>query len=326
MDTVYLQLSRYIQPTVIILGTIGALINQALFHFRKPLRSTSCALYFRARSTNDLFVLWLVIFPQWLSTQFNIDPTTQYDWYCKIYTYLSYVLYTLSPYFVVLACFDRLCTSSPNARLRKIATKPIAHILARAMAILPLIVYCYVLIWCKLVSTPFAAYCGIINPIYGKLLAYSLLCLFSLLPPVLMIIFCTITVLFLRQQRHRIMPVNQARIRHRDNQLLKMLFIYVTSNIICTAPFTIVYFIAINFQGNVSSEASSMISMFIVLANMNYATSFYIYTLGTPFYRDELYKLCECVRKRLNRNQNAAIDLQPRRITQGRTECGASGV
>jgi magnesium-transporting ATPase (P-type) len=122
------------------------------------------------------------------------------------------------------------------------------------------------------------------------------------------------------------MPVNQSRLRHRDNQLLKMLFIYVTSSIICTAPFTIVYFIAINFQGDLSSKASSMINMFIMLANINYATSFYIYTLGTPFYRDELYKLCKSVRGRFYRNQNAAIDLQPRRITQGRTECGGSGV
>jgi hypothetical protein len=314
MDTVYLQLSRYIQPTIVILGTVGVLFNAVLFHFRKPLRSTSCALYFRARSTNDLFVLWLVIFPQWLSTQFNIDPTTQYDWYCKVSTYLSYVLYTLSPYFVVLACFDRLCTSSPNARLRKIATKPIAYFLVCGTRILLFIVYCYVPIWCKLVSTPFATYCTMINPTYGKMLSYSLLCLYGLLPPLLMIIFCTITIILLRQQRHRIMPVNQSRMRHRDNQLLKMLFIYVTSNIICIIPFTIAFFIAINFQGNLSSATTAAIQVFTLLANINYATSFYIYTLCTPFYRDELCNLFKSVRQRFYRNQNAMLDLPAPRI------------
>jgi len=110
------------------------------------------------------------------------------------------------------------------------------------------------------------------------------------------------------------MPVNQARIRHRDNQLLKMLFIYVTSNIICIAPFPVAYFIVINFQGNLSSAAVIVLEVFTLLANVNYATSFYIYTLCTPFYRDELCNLFKSVRQRFRRNRNAMLDLQPPRI------------
>jgi hypothetical protein len=314
MESVYIQLNRYIIPTIIIFGTIGALTNQVLFYFRKPLRTTSCALYFRALSANDLITLWFVMFPQWFKVQFQIDPTLQYVWYCKLNLYLSYTFYTLSPYFIVLACFDRLCTCSTNARLRKIATIPIASIFISSMIILIFIIYSYIPIWCQLNSTSSTPVCAIIDPIYSKLLAVSLLLLYCLIPPVLMIIFCSSTFILLRQQRHRIMPVNQTRLRHRDNQLLKMLVIYVTSNIISILPFTITYFLQIFSYNNLSPLTNSLVQLFTILLDLTYATSFYVYTLGTPFYRDELYNLLRSIWQRFHRNTNAIINRQPRRV------------
>jgi hypothetical protein len=57
-----------------------------------------------------------------------------------------------------------------------------------------------------------------------------------------------------------------------------------------------------------------VIEVFTILANVNYATSFYIYTLCTPFYRDELCNLFKSVRQRFCRNRNAMLDLPPARI------------
>jgi len=304
MDSVYLQMNRYMLSTTIILGTISALANQILFYFRKPLRTTSCALYFRALSANDLIVIWLIMFPEWISFQFQINPSDQYVWFCKLYTYSTYVFYTLSPYFIVLACFDRLCTSSTNVRLRKIATIRIAYILIPTVIILIFLVYGYVPIWSRIVSTPSNSFCAITNPSYNKILGFSLLLLFCLIPPTLMIIFCTITFILLRQQRHRIMPVNQARLRHRDNQLIKMLFLYVTSNIVCILPFSVTYFIQIYRYQNQSPLTNSMVQIFALFTNIAYATSFYVYTLGTPFYRDELVSLLKCIWQRFHRNNN----------------------
>jgi hypothetical protein len=314
METVYLQLNRYLIPATIILGTIGAVANQILFYFRKPLRTTSCALYFRALSGNDLIVLWFNMLSQWFETQFNISPMVQYGWYCKLYTYLNYTCYTLSPYFIVLACFDRLCTSSTNARLRKIATIRIATFLIPCMVILICIIYSFVLVWCELVPDPSYPYCAIINPIYSKFMAWSLLIFFCLIPPLLMIKFCIITFILLRQQRHRIMPVNQARLRHRDNQLLKMLFIYVTTNIVCIFPFTVTYFLQIYSSHNLSPLQDPLVELFVLLVNITYATSFYIYTLGTPFYRDELFSLLKSIWQWCHRNDNTIANRQPRRI------------
>jgi hypothetical protein len=56
-----------------------------------------------------------------------------------------------------------------------------------------------------------------------------------------MVALCSITLIFLRRQRRRVMLVNQVSIRQRDNQLLKMLFMYVTLNIRYTIPFAVTY-------------------------------------------------------------------------------------
>ncbi|CAF4454502.1 unnamed protein product, partial [Adineta steineri] len=128
-------------------GTIGALLNQALFYYRKPLRTASCTYYFRALSTNDLCVIWFVIFIQWLDSAFNISPTEDYDWFCKLFTYLNYTFYTISPYYIVLACLDRLCTSSTNVHLRRIATVRVAPFLITGTAIIIFLAYVHVLFY-----------------------------------------------------------------------------------------------------------------------------------------------------------------------------------
>ncbi len=72
-DAIYFQFKRYSQPPLIIFGTIGAVLNQILFFYRKSLRKSSCSLYFRALSANDILVLYTVVLPLWLSSQYRID-------------------------------------------------------------------------------------------------------------------------------------------------------------------------------------------------------------------------------------------------------------
>jgi hypothetical protein len=290
-DSIYFQLLRYSQPPLIVFGSIGALLNHILFFFRKPLRSTSCSLYFRALSTNDLLALYIAVFPAWYTSQFGNDPSREYDWYCKVKTYFNDILYTLSPYFLVLACFDRLCTSSTNPRLRKIATKRIAYFLIPAMTIFVFLIYFHVPIWYQVTYYPTVSICYSPNPTYIKMISLFLLLIVCIIPPILMSVLCSITLIVLRQQRRRVMPVNQTRIRQRDNQLLKMLFIYVASHIVCTVPFTVTYVIFVFIPSGYTPTLLYLFLIFGLLFNVNFGTSFYIYTLCTPFYRHELYNL-----------------------------------
>jgi len=298
-DSIYIQFTRYSQPPLIIFGTIGAIFNQILFFYRKPLRISSCSLYFRVLAANDLLVLYTVVLPLWLVNQFGIDPTQEYNWYCKMKTYFSDSLYTLSPYLVVLTCFDRLCTSSTNSRLRKMATIRIASCLIPSMVIFIFATYFHIPVWYKLASYLSTSTCYSPNPIYSKFVSLFILFFLCIIPPVLMVILCSITLILLRQQRRRVMPVNQVRLRQRDNQLLKMLFIYVALNVICNVPFSVTYVMLMFEQPNYVQIHILLFRLFGLLLNVNFSTSFYAYTLSTPFYRHELYNLIQVFKTKI---------------------------
>lgn len=300
-NTIYYALSLYTQPPLIILGTIGVIFNQILFFYRKPLRAASCSLYFRALSLNDFLVLYEYVLFQWLSDQYGLDPTRKYNWYCKIKSYLNTGLYTLSPYLVVLACFDRLCTSSTNVRLRKLATVRVATYLIPCMALFIFASYFHVPVWYLLVSNPTGSVCTIINQVYVRVYAVFLVIFLGVTPPLLMTVTCGVTLISLRQRRRRIMPINQARLRQRDSQLLKMLFLYVGCHLICTIPFSVVLVTAVYQLPTPSPYILLLFRLFILLFNVNFATSFYIYTLGTPLYRHELRALLKDAYNRLFR-------------------------
>lgn len=301
-DSIYYPLSRYTQPILIVLGTIGAINNQILFLSRRSLRVSSCSLYFRVLSINDLFVLYFFVLQQWLIDQYGLDADKKYEWYCKFRAFVNTVLYTISPYLVVLACFDRLCTSSTSARLRRIATIRIASILIPCVVILTSIIYFHIPIWYRLIHYPTVSSCTITDQVYIRFNAILISIYLAFLPPVLMIIFCCITIVFLRQQHRRVMPTNQARLRQRDNQLLKMLLSYVISHVLCTIPFSTTLLILVYQISNTSTLIVVLLfRLSVLLFNVNFATSFYIYTLGTPFYRHELCCLVREIYQRVHR-------------------------
>ncbi|CAF0812166.1 unnamed protein product [Adineta steineri] len=309
-DAVYFQFTRYSQPILVIFGTIGAVLNQALFYYRKPLRMSSCSLYFRMLSLNDLLVIYITILPLWLASQFNINPSTSYDWYCRLKTYLTDSLYTFSPYLVVLACLDRLCTSSTNNRLRKIATIRIASYLIPCTAAFIFAAYSHIFAGYKRGVVANISYCASFDASYSKFIGLYILFFLCIIPPILMVILCSITLILLRRQRRRIMPVNQARLRQRDNQLLKMLFMYVALNVICNVPFAVTYVLLTFEQPKYVALHVSLFRLFSLLINVNFSTSFYVYTLGTPFYRHELYNFIMVIKNKIQ--QTSGVYAQKR--------------
>lgn len=300
-DTVYYLLSRYTQPALIVLGTIGAIFNQILFYSRKSLRASSCSLYFRALSTSDFLILYIYVLFQWLADQYKFDPTLQYNWYCKTKTFIQTSLYTLSPYLLVLACFDRLCTSSRNVRLRRLATVRVASIIIPCATVFVFAMYAFIPAWYSLANLPTGSMCNVFDPLHSRIFSIILVIYLGFLPPVLMTIFCSITLMFLRAQRRRIMPINQARSRRRDNQLIKMIVLYVLSHLICTIPFSTVLLIVVYQLPSPSYASILAFRLSILLFNVSFSTSFYIYTLGTPFYRQELFCLVKETYQKLRR-------------------------
>ncbi|CAF1047586.1 unnamed protein product [Rotaria sordida] len=297
-EDIYIQWSFYIQPIIILFGTVGSLLNQILFHRRKSLRTASCSLYFRSLSINDLLVLYIIVLSQWLNDQFHFDLTIKYLWYCKIQTYTMYCSYAISPYFLVLGCFDRLCRTSRHIQLRHIATVNMARQIRQIIIILIFVIHGHILFQFNIIHSM----CTPINIFYFQFFAYFLLMFHSLLPPILMSIFCGCTLLLLyrrrQKQQHRYglnIHSSHKRLRYRDYQLIKVLFLYVTTNILCTLPFAIV-FLQYVYKYNSSPQLAIFVKFTVLLGNLNYCSSFYIYTLGTPLYRRELLHLIKTFR------------------------------
>jgi hypothetical protein len=176
------------------------------------------------------------------------------------------------------------------------ATIRVASFLISSMIAIVLISYSHIPFGYNIVLNSSTSICTATNNNYLFILAEFLLVFSCFLPPSLMIVFCGLTLILVRRQSRRIMPINQTRSRQRNNQLLKILVIYATSNSICFVPFTITYFLQIFGWLSNSLLMDRLIEWFILWANINYATSFYLYTLGAPFYRDQLYSLIRNIR------------------------------
>ena len=292
-EHLYLQLSRYSQPIIITIGTVGSLFNQLLFHRRQSLRSASCAFYFRALSINDLLVLYIIVFTQWLNDQFQLDLTVNYQWFCKIRTYLMYCFYAISPYLIVLVCLDRLCRASNCVILRRLTTPRRARQLILGCILSICMIYSHILWKYKITN-------GICHPLslaYFRFLGCFLLIFYCLLPPILMSIASSWTLILIHRRRRRyekqflftVLPSHN-RHRPRDHQLMKVLFLYVSSNIICTLPFALIFLVHI-FREKADMQLLIWIKCSVLLCNVNHCTSFYVYTLAMPFYRDEFFHL-----------------------------------
>ena len=290
-ENLYIQISRYSQPLIIFFGTIGALINQILFRRREFLRKTSCSFYFRVSSFNDLLVLYIIVLTQWAHDQFNFDFKNRSHSLCKLHTYAMYCLYAISPYCTVLVCIDRFCRTSKSIRIRRLSTQRNAHRITFFVVSFIGLIYIHILFYFRLINS----ICNPINHSYYHFLGSFLMIFFCFLPPSLMFIFSCSTLILLRRRREkqlkqynlRILPARHRRY-HRHYQLIKILCLYIITNIICTLPFACLILIHVYYHQS-NSRIRSYIKYSVLLCNVNYSTSFYLYTLHTPIYRRELF-------------------------------------
>ncbi|CAF0923800.1 unnamed protein product [Didymodactylos carnosus] len=292
---VYVQLRRYWMPILLALGTTSSVSNVVIFT-RKTLRTSPCSMYFLAATINNSFVQYTLFLNMIITDAINDDPTTYSSAYCKIRSYLIYVLYTLSPYFTVLACADRYCSSSSNSRLRNLSKLSIAGRLILLTTTFTFLIYLHVLFNFEIHNGA----CGPKDSIYAEELTIMLMFSFCLLPPAIMSIFSVLAFRNIKQQRQRIMPVNAvggARMRQRESQLLKMLFFHVLVNILLVTPFSIAYLMStIYYELYINSIFSFIFNTLMLVMYLNYATSFFIYIATTRLYRHEFIKVLKILK------------------------------
>jgi hypothetical protein len=225
----------------------------------------------------------------------NPDPQIQSLLFCKVRGYLFQICLMLSRWFVAFACIDRYAITSDKVRLRNFAKTKISYRVIVIIMIIWSIICSHRLIFYEIEGNV----CGIVNNL-GAALYHSAYVIVGggVLPTVIMIICICLIRLNLKQKQQRriqIVVVSQQR-NSLDQQVLHMLFIQIICYIIFIIPqlCNLVFnTISITIPNRSSDHLAIEKIVAFIAELMLYlfpVTSFYLYTLTSRTFRNELMK------------------------------------
>ena len=300
LNYINVQLNRYLPLPMLVLGTIGLILNIIIFT-RRTLFNNSCVQYLLCNTLSNIIVMYWVVVTRIFSDGYGIDLSVYSDKFCKIRYFLTYFSRTLSTWFIVLACIDRWL-SSIQARQRFNTVK-----FARQMSLLIIIVcflsYGHVLFLFGIQTTSTSKTCYALPGAYRAFSDVQYLVFYALGPPILMLLFGLLTLKNLRQTRRLVMPAmntpQQLKLnstKKRDNQLLVMLLLQIMIIIIFTVPFAIQKLIdtfTLQVQRTPVQKASYnlLTATLRLISYGSHAFGFFFYTLSARIFRMELGKI-----------------------------------
>jgi hypothetical protein len=196
-------LFRFICPIVIVLGTIGCIINLMVFT-QKILRKNSCSICFIAYNIGNFIYIYAAPFYATLNVGYKIDASTQNLVLCHLRFYTTVLLNCLCSFYLVLAAVDRVLITSPNARTRQRSTLRMAYICVIGGTILWALFHSHALFLTTILQTIPNVYLCYSEPgVYRTFLSY-----YSLIKELLTLTLLTICGLWsiknIRRSAHRI--------------------------------------------------------------------------------------------------------------------------
>lgn len=289
------ELNRYIPIPLLVLGTIGNILNILVFT-RPLLRTNPCSLYFVSGSTVNFLSLYVGLITPFLGL-YGLDPTQTSNALCKIRFYLRFTSITLSTWFILFACIDRFLSSCTNVTFRSWSSLKIAKRVILIATIIGFICpYTQVLFCCSISSKNV---CTFSNSICRTGVDITLLLCNSGIPPALMVLISTLTI-------QNIKFLNRINIRHRRSvQLSRILLVQVIILVLFATPITaqkIYSFATASLQkSDLTVAISSLFNQITTeISYINSSTAFYIYSITSKTFRKEVSQilssspLCPC--------------------------------
>jgi uncharacterized RDD family membrane protein YckC len=229
------------------------------------------------------------------------NPYTTIVIFCKIRSYILQSNTMMCRWGLAAASFDRYALTSTNARLRNFATVRIARRVIAVIIIVWLLLPIQILVFFNLRQ----GRCGILYDVGVSLYFSSYTLITGSILPVSIMIICAVLVrsnLVLRRQRRRELtnnnPSNNEHSHHRrDQQVFAMLLLQALVYIMTQTPWMLLLFYsaATIYVSNRSADRMAIEGF------LNFATelviyllpalSFYLYTLASRTFREELMKL-----------------------------------
>jgi hypothetical protein len=290
------RINASLAPPILILGTIGNLINILVFS-RKSLRKNPCSIYFCSASIVSLLALYSGLISRLLGG-YNLDLTTWNSILCKLRFYFYYVDVALLSWFLVFASLDRcLCTSRLVYR-RNFSRRRIAYRLVLYATIISVLFYLQVFYCFVAEQNQFPVECYSKGVICRPFNDTQFLIVYSLLPAILMAILGCLTINNVRQMGRYIEPaVNNNISRQKRIQLVPMLLVQVVLFCVFTIPLAVTKLynsltVLLNLQLTPEDIAREtfIFNVTVLISYLNCSVSFYVYALAGSLFRKELKK------------------------------------
>ncbi|CAF3881554.1 unnamed protein product [Adineta steineri] len=283
-------------PIIIIIGTFGSILNVIVFSVSKKLRSSSCSLYLIFASITYAVYLNIVALLRLLQVSYNIDPASQWLWFCKLRYYSVGILLMLPRSYMLLAAIDRYLMS--KSRQHRFLSYRIALKMIVLTFFFWLIVCVHFVIFYNIKITSNGTNYVCSNPpgSYSTFLSFYSILINGISIPLLMTIFGLLTLHNLKHYRNQIhnnFIILVQRRKKEEWSILRMILIQLIVNVILSLPVTIYLFYNGLTQYVEKSSLRNFIenyiyNMFTLLPYINAAASFYVYSLTSRTFRKEL--------------------------------------
>ncbi|CAF1157025.1 unnamed protein product [Adineta steineri] len=290
--------------TMFSFGTVGHILSIYVFT-RRSLYPNPCAKYFLASAIAGLIVVYTLVPLRLLQYVYRVDAFASSDVMCRILSWFVNWIKTLPSWFIVLACADRVLCSSSSATIRAWSS---IRVVTRATPLTVLIVgLAYVHIpFFNRVNT--ASSCVTDSGTYATFYGIFNLFIFSMGPPVCMLIFGLLAIRNVRQSVKRMAPNTtptgtQNQLQHRqkatDRQLMQMMIVQSMFFILTGTPNSFYFFYSSAISNEVLdalqiARLNLLASVTAFLTNGGACMSFYVFTLSSQLFRRELIRLFNC--------------------------------
>jgi hypothetical protein len=241
-----------------------------------------------------------------IMSAYQPDPMDTINAFCKARNYLGQFGSMSYRWMLTMACIDRYTSSTANARIRKFANPGVASRVVLIIAIVWTILPVH-----HLISRVIVGSACIWSPSVVATYNSVLVVIFGFTIPVIMMITSAVLIRnnlkYKRTVRFRsnVTPISDnpaGRLaRARDRQTLLMLFVEIAFYIIFTLPwatFTVYYVFTLSVKEKTSDRIAMEEFLLFLTETVVYiysTLSFYVYTLASHTFRQELVKVISIV-------------------------------
>ena len=274
---------------IVILGIVANSLNITIL-LRANLKKHSCILYFITLSINNLLYTITCITSNLLADGFAINLESYSSSFCKLSTFLLNFCPHFSVYMLILASIDRYLSSSLNPLKRNLSNIRIARWLILIVLIFTIIFTIGNVIVVNTYSNGINICSSNTNTLFNQFLRTTQVISYVIISPLLMIIFGLLTIHNTNNftQNHLI----TLHYRRNERQLTRMLIVQVSTHVVLSLPFCVLFFMTI-----IPIEFTSTIMFYFLLIlfkipfYITFITPFFLYILSAKLYRTEFILL-----------------------------------